>query len=526
MRYVATPVSTALPTFPPTPFGMEFLRGYTCKYIAKFPLPKNYWEAIYNPNILAISSKGGYIKFFESYERSKARFESVSGVNIEGISIYTNFERAQYMFVTSVIFRMLQIISIDLLNKIDTKKWNIFGKMIVSAVVLAVPYLFMSYVLGFPMHDLIGPTQLQNLAAFGLNYFNSTAWSNTLRELNVVSTTRNFHFRDGIFRGFLSSAVNFVSTFLIQSYAFSTSTPMFIDDQTSISYCTRGPYAVQLMLSQKDAFFAEYITNELGWLAGRYAVDFSFAALNFLGVIKDLRTPFSVGQTSKPQVVAIPGKQEVVVAHAKQVRQVIQNPPGNLADLPDCATIPQNTGLNTYSHNTVETESRPNKVKTRPQGSSPVPAPAPAPAVAAEPRIIETSSGPMVLLRGDGVTSKTWAIVSVKRQEEQQLLEQSLRTGDAGHVGPGARIKTVGAAIFELRPARSDKRSVAEPVEAYRALREILPLGEAIEATRRIESDSEPKVVSFRHVVRHGSNIAREIASIYAGRRAREARVR
>ncbi len=527
MNYVTTPVSTPSPTLSSAPFGIEFLRGYTCKYIAKFPLPKNYWEAISNPNILTIPSESSYGEFFKSSERSKVRFKSVSAINIEGIGVFTNFERAQYMFVTSVIFRMLQIISIDLLNKIDTKKWNIFGKMIVSAVVLAAPYLFMSYVLGFPMHDLIGPTQLQNLAAFGLNYFSSTAWSNTLRELNVVSTTRNFHFRDGIFRGFLSSAINFVSTSLIQSYAFSTSTPMFIDDQASVSDCIKGRTVVRLTLSQKDAFFAEYITNELGWLVGRYAVDFSFAALNFLGVIKDLRTPFNVWQTSRPQVVAIPEKQEVVadpVIKAGQAKPRIQAKPMAKLDIDSAFSPVHYSSTMPLPQARVKSEHDGRiKVKTRPAPEVPV-----VPAVPVNPKldVIETNgSGPMVRLYGNGVAPDTWGIVSNKI--EDRSFERSLRSG---HVHPGAAIQTVGPEIFELRPAGTDKRSLAEPVKPYDALRRLLPLGEAIAVDQVLAANRytgrEIKIVPFERVVRHGSNnvnIAREIARIDAERRAREA---
>lgn len=318
-----------------TPYGLGRalnMPGYFCNAVAKFPVPENFWQVLTTPNLIYYRTSI-YTNYLYNMETSRSLFLAADRSTeirfldpefFDQFYIANNFERAQYMFVPSVIYRILQIVSTSVRNFIDTQKWNTVTKMLVSGLVILAPYIMMGHFLDWNMIELGIVSQLENILSFGLNYLNATAWSNRLRELHVVSRSKDFNSQDIFTRGGLSSFVNLVVTTGLDfslGFILGKKLPAIVMDQASITYCQKGEYSRTLILHQEDAHFASYFTDELGWLAGRYAVDFSFAALNFLGVIKDLRTPFSVWQTSKPQVVAIPEKQEVVVGLVRQAGQ-------------------------------------------------------------------------------------------------------------------------------------------------------------------------------------------------------------
>jgi hypothetical protein len=486
----------------------------SCKNAVTFLVPESFWQAITQPNLLRRNFDHFYSRLFQNQAETRTRLMSanwnVSSVDDQNYylqdlttkrSLITNLEEAQRMFVTSIVFRVIQIISLGIMNKIDNQKWSRGAKFIASMGAIIIPYLFMQYFCNWPMYELISINLLRNMIRTGLEYCNRMDWANFVRETEVVSTTRNFNFGSMTIRGLFSSIVNIMSTKLIELYYFIEYGKIALPSNSPQTIICLDRRFGNTYLEQKDAIAARHYTDELGWLAGRYAVDLTLSALYAIGVIKDLRDPLGLlGRTSNNQA-PVPNRRPVAQQAVMPPREIVRkNEVVAVADAPrEYVSAVQQTAKVKKTPSGVRKALEARAAEAAPEA---MPAPARAPQ---RPDVIDIPGGypsPMVRLYGPAIINRDiYGAVICDRVRGYEPYVRALRTG---HVAAeGASMKYLRNGTYEIRPAALGDRVLGREEGFYDTARRVLPLGAAIELDRAHNPEGNVRSVAFAERVKH-----------------------
>lgn len=258
---------------------------------------------------------GNIISFFGSKSSTYNRFNkaiwhsNMSGkqrekfIHFMGDKIYllSHTERLMDLFIFSIIHRFFNIAITSAKLYIDSTKINNFYKYILSLFISALPILFLTYVVGCPINDLILYSCIQQFAATAFSYI-SISTSNFLRRLDLISDQQNFNYNNYGIKIISSLIMDTLFSLALHGKSIYLN-PFEQEGYHNIKYCMRSDNALYkdntVILLVYQSLPLVRVTDKLIWFAGRIITDFFIVYCQKIGVIKDIRFPFVKLQTAE-----------------------------------------------------------------------------------------------------------------------------------------------------------------------------------------------------------------------------------
>ncbi len=220
-------------------------------------------------------------------------------------NVMSVFDKFQHLMVLSACYRMLHILSISLQHKIALSNYRKSTKFILTAFTALAPFAIMSY-MGYISTELVIVSLLTSLSPYVL----SNKWSNKIREIDLISTTKEFIFKNSLLNCCLSSLKNISSTLLLDltglflsSVYFTSSDPQEFKSlanaftiRHNVEVCRFTHLEYESSYSYSVLTPAHFVTRllmcEAGWCLGRLAIDLGMGLLQKVNIISDARDPF------------------------------------------------------------------------------------------------------------------------------------------------------------------------------------------------------------------------------------------
>ena len=418
---------------------------------------------------------------------------------VDSFSVLSPVQYMIYMFATSIIFRFLEIVSTSMLNTLDKKNWNVFKKSAATVLIIGLTYGLTWYISGYHVQRLFLIDQLINFISHALNNANAFGWSNRLRELKVLSTTKYFNFTNTFSRELLSSLFNAIIIDLWRKTPTIYDTLNFPKDDLSALRLCHNFRLIHITQSSASRN-AQFISNEVAWLGGRMLTNLVFAMIQKFGGINDLRTPFDGLKRNK------------VRSTPAEIRALVKS---------DCKTPTGSTTTRPKRSTTVSTD--PTKRATQ-QAFTPPVAPARAAGKAIDRQYVGVEEVNQQLVPAEQTTvpheaftipghpysatplsgsvpNLTWGVVGRSSNRNWDQFANTLAS--SGNVAPGAGIKSIGDGTLEIRPRNTGNRLLGRIANFFQGARELLPLGLAIEADQRYNPTGKAHLVVFKKEVKH-----------------------
>ncbi len=233
-------------------------------------------------------------------------FTHTQNINsINDFSFLSTYDKSLHAVVMSTCYRMLQIISLSLQHRIALSRLNKNAKFIYTGIVSILPIYVMAF-LGFNSIEL----GMMSLLVSVSPYILSNNWSNRIREIDLVSTTKEFVFKNALLNNCLSSIRNVTSTLLVGvgfGLLFSFFSYYFKDPRFSVvvdeAYVIRHDIQICRLSSNSNQLYGLSVLTHTHWLTqmfflqaswclGRLAIDLGIGLLNKLNIIPDARDLF------------------------------------------------------------------------------------------------------------------------------------------------------------------------------------------------------------------------------------------
>jgi hypothetical protein len=451
-----------------------------------------------------------------------------------------------------MIYRVLNIVSISAQHRIANAKWQIGAKILATSAIAILPYIIMGKI-GYNGSELFLSSALRVVSSLVLPIM----YSNFLKELDLISATRNFNIHDFIKRNTLTAWKNLLTTILIvDGFRWIYGMPVYYNDflreRAGFDLCLLGENRslIAVIGYNLSAFPIHYLIDELGWSLGKVVIDLGIVAFNRIVIKKDLRDPINSfiegamleGYTmtelqSVRENVAVKNTRIKVRGRNKQNRDIRQEAYVNQSNMFVLDQITQTYTGATATHiiaseqsdknilvhaNTVDPEKieevvvdikdkikvKRNKIifdkeeeKELPQRNS---------------RRFEIKfddhEARLVPLSGATINiNNLWGVISQSPKEKLHKFQRSLSSGNIGN--KNSAIKYLGKDkknehIFEIRPCGNDDRIIGKLVRGedrvYNALTRIFNYERVLNIMKLISPDSpEVSVIIFDEMVRH-----------------------
>jgi hypothetical protein len=535
---------------------------FECVVLAQLPTPNSLYETLFNPTMVLLKQNHFILSAMASYRgKNIATYmgtlvpNTVSPKMASYFLISSHFDFGFALAGYSLTYRISQLVATAIQHKIEQSNLSKNEKFWISGAVTALP-LLMIYLVGGSCQEMAFASLVKVIASRLL----PPVYSNPVKELDLISTTKNFTVTGFLSKNFLTIVRNIVTTALVMDGLVSffevgktSITELLTPPTESISFkicrhnriyelVQEGPYSHSLLLV--------YFVDECAWMLGKIAVDGVFILLNQLGIVKDLRDP--LGDLLQPFFQRAPLKRRAVQApvphSATRIRQFQRTGVPALPAPPVTVQppqAPQNKSLSskrlrrqarekqlalaaqvpvdfpTTSHNLPTDDERlgpKTKVKTR--GSSQVKA-----SEVPEEEVLSMITIPnyprkVVALWGQGIENvpNVWGVISYGIRGKEKYDVRSYMTGlNAGHVGPTgshAVMKYLGKSrkthqpIYSIRPANQEMRLIGELIcgeeAVYDALKSAFGYERALALTHQIKNnDEEMNLIDFRFIATH-----------------------
>lgn len=203
--------------------------------------------------------------------------------------IMTPMERLGDIGALSAIHRLLTILSSSARLRIDRLHASKLTKTVLSVMVGAVPILFLSYGVGYPLSASLLSAAIIQTAASLISIWSLSA-ENYLRRLDVISNSKTFEPLSYASKLLCSTTFNIIFTF---SWHFKE---FFLDQNYKDSYhilkfcIDNSNQSIHRLIYSRTPLIA--FDEKIAWLVGIIAVDLLVVALSRVGVVKDIRSPF------------------------------------------------------------------------------------------------------------------------------------------------------------------------------------------------------------------------------------------
>jgi len=231
--------------------------------------------------------------------------------NAKDFHITSVYDKFQHFIVLSACYRMLQVLSLSLQHKIALSNFRKSTKFILTAFTALAPFSLMSYT-GYWSSELVIVSLLTSISPYIL----SNNWSNKIREIDLISTTTEFVFKNSLLNCCLSSLrnmsvtmiINLVGRLFLLSAYFVSSNALTLSKIIALSHIEsvftvrndieicrfttlfNPPYG--LSVSTPAHFVTHLLMLEAGWCLGRLAIDIGMGLLQKANIISDARDPF------------------------------------------------------------------------------------------------------------------------------------------------------------------------------------------------------------------------------------------
>lgn len=276
-----------------------------CVSIARFPEPQNISDYIFGYHNIALRENSliGELKFLTSSFNTQELYNYASNITnydhyynyiSNNAYIHSLYDNAKSMFIISATYRLLNLTSISLQHRVSNTNWQKGTKFWLNAAISVTPYLVMSYI-GYHSQELFIASALR----FSSTYILPTIYSNYIKELDLVSGTINFNFKDFCLRNSINTARNLISTITLDAagvayYGWDRIFYYYQQPSISIRLCKAdNNLGVFKMDNASSIRFPQYVMDELGWMSGKIAADMFFIMLKSFKVITDLRDPIN-----------------------------------------------------------------------------------------------------------------------------------------------------------------------------------------------------------------------------------------
>jgi hypothetical protein len=512
-----------------------------CKIVATSPIPKTLYETLFQPT-LAYTPPNFILRTIASFTiddiATTTRVSvspSVKQAITDNFVIMSQFNYGGVLAFHSISYRIGQLVATAVQHKIEQSSWSKNNKFWISSAVTLMP-LAIIFLAGGSSTEMA----IASLVKIAASYILPPLYSNPVKELDLISTARNFKLTSFLGKNALTAIRNLITTTIVIDCFISMlatgkeqlSTNLFGQGNQSIFFkaCfdNQDNLTMLIGLGRSRTPFA-YFIEECAWMLGKIAVDGVFILLNQLGVVKDLRDPLgnllqpffqSSSQKRRPPqaahfTVQTPEKPQHKKLSAKQLRrQAIAKQEAS------AARVPVDFQPTTH-HLTDNAERKSPKIKVKTRGSSQVEV------IEAQERVVLPSTltipnypRKLVALYGQGIESipNVWGVISYGiRKKEKQSMMPYITGLKAGHVGPSgshAVMKYLGKSkkthqpIFSIRPANQEMRLLGELVcgeeAVYDALKSAFGYERALELTNQMKNDREEmSLIDFRFIVSH-----------------------
>lgn len=500
---------------------------FECTVLAQFLTPKNFYETLFHPT--TVLPKSGH--FILSAMASYMGKDSTTYVGtiipatlkpqvVSNLLILSRFNYGSALAGYSLTYRISQLVATAVQHKIEQSDWPKDKKFWISGAVTAMP-LFMIFLVGGSWQEMAAASLVKVIASRLL----PPVYSNPVKELDLISTTRNFSVTGFLSKNLFTITRNIVTTALVMDGLVSffqvgkTSITSLLTPPTESIYfklCryseANRPYELVPEGSCGHGLLFIYFIDECAWMLGKIAVDGVFILLNQSGVIKDLRDPlgnlfqpffqrapqkgrqlqapvphstarvrsFQRSRQQKGFAPALPAPHSTVqtpqelpnkTLSVKQLRrQTIEKQEASMACIP--------VDFQSTAHNvTDDAEIKSPKIKVKTRGSSQIKV------IEAQeeivlPSLITIPNYPrkVVALYGQGIESvpNVWGVISYGiRRKEKYNMTPYITGLKARHVGPTAshgvmkylgKSKKTHQPVYSIRPANQEMRLIGELV--------------------------------------------------------------
>jgi len=235
-----------------------------------------------------------------------AFFEHTKNINsIKDFSFMSTYDKSLHAVVVSTCFRMFQILSVSLQHRITISRLGKTQKFILTAATSILPIYAMTF-LGFNSIEL----GIMSLLVSVSPYILSNNWSNRIREIDLISNTKEFVFKNSLLNNCLSYIRTIISNLVVEFgisvfysalYAFSNHAIFlsFLEEEVAghynieicrLSFGSSLPYGHSV--STPALWLTQLLLINMAWGFGRLVIDMGIGVLNKVNIIPDARDLF------------------------------------------------------------------------------------------------------------------------------------------------------------------------------------------------------------------------------------------
>jgi hypothetical protein len=515
------------------------MQNDVCQVIT-FPTPSSYFEQLFYPTLAPVHPSFTF-KTLASF--SARDIITYTGISISAFvsqaidnnfAIMSKFDHASALLIFSLAYRIGQLVAIAIQHRIEQGEGSKYNKLLASGGVILLPLAIIYLVGGSPSEMIFA-----SLVKIAASYVLPPLYSNPIKELDLISTTRHFHLKNFLGKNMLMAARNLFTSAIVIDCAIGILVHgenflrIILLDQGAKTLMFETCFDQQGKLTMVAGFgrattTLTYFVDECAWMVGKILVDGVFILLKYAGSVEDLRDPL---RNKVKNLFPSFNRRKFLQAH------ILQNAPAPLGNahatqkkhtktalMRQSAKNTSTSGLIEQSSVSKSTENKvsiPLRAKVKTRGS------AQAQPVHTQEKVIlpltiniPNYQREVVALQGQGIEKmpNVWGVMSygIRNKEKHEVgpYMDSLRTGHVGSAGSQGSIKYLGKnkktnqIIYELRPAQCEKRMLGTLVRGeeavYDALKSAFGYERALELTDQMrQADQEMTLIDFQIMVTH-----------------------
>lgn len=502
-----------------------------CVTLSQFPAPQNSYETIFGATIakqFGSNLNSLVYPYIASFSSKDILAHSISTIPLNLLQLFesnyaimSHYNYGMILAIDSAIYRSCQLAATAITHRIELTNWHPATKFCSSSFVTLLP-LAVIYLLGFSSTEIVVASTLKIVASAIL----PVRHSNKVKELDLISTYRQFNLKNFIGQNALMGVRNFAAT------AFMDGTAFF-----SLGISPFTPYPPEFGVCIPDStndleFYAHgyvntpltYLFDELAWMIGKIAVDVIFLLLAYASVVKDLRDPIN-SIWHRPKTYRFPK----TPSRFNTLTQRTTN--SSVSVRHSAATGEYENSMVDFVESTAESYKAPAppKEKRRHKTDQNVAQASSSNAIAETADVVERKALPIPNYARkleplshaiEGISKNVWGVVIYGNlQVEEEQIKDHMRSLGSGHIGlPGSssaikllrKVENTPRKVYEVRPKNRGPRILGTEVRGeeavYNLLKDYFGYERAIALTRQMreaDGSGDMSLISFSYYTDH-----------------------
>jgi len=221
----------------------------------------------------------------------KLAIEIIDSVE-ESYTVHSLANIAMQKAMFGAIYRVLDLASISIQHRINRSQHSNLTKLISCTVVSTLPYFIMSY-LGYLSIELVIATGVRVAISYLIS---NPSYKNFVREIDLISSLKSFNITNFIYQNSAYGVRNLATSILMEKLGpliSNFSAEKCLEKTTKIKVCFGVGRKPVIAIIAPCIQPAKYLTDEIGWMLGKMAVDGLAILLKRVGIVHDLRDPFA-----------------------------------------------------------------------------------------------------------------------------------------------------------------------------------------------------------------------------------------